>query len=264
MVNELIISWSLAALSYDEDNIIDNIKELFPKFKPHFKANNEHKSHFYGVVIDEENKRCFVVSRGTDGDKTLRGNLASWSYNANIIAGPDGVHNGFQKLGNDVINNQEFKNYFYKYNNRVIACGHSQGSGCSQYILCLLAENFPSVKEIKGYVFAAPPSGNQIFANRFKALEESGRISLDRYVTNRDPITSKFLRNTDSLLLNGVDVGNEIILPEMIKYDLKLANVLNHSTAIYNSGLMLLCSNDPKYTLEDLQMLGKVGKKIIN
>lgn len=183
MVSENIIAWSLAALSYDEDNIVDNVLKLFPKFKPHFKANNEHKSHFYGVVIDEENKRFFVVSRGTDGDKTLRGNLTSWLYDANIIVGADDVHNGFQKLGNAVIDDKDFKNYFYKFNRRGVVCGHSQGGSASQYILCLLGENFPSVKEIKGYVFAAAPSGKKLFADRYNKLAENGRISLDRYVT---------------------------------------------------------------------------------
>lgn len=259
MYETLIASWALAALSYDEDKVADHIRELFPEMCLHFKS-TKNGCHFYGVAMDDRSGTIYIVNRGTDG-YTPAGNFRSWMRNLRLLTGEDGVHNGFQEAGNRVID--DFKMYLYKYETCVV-CGHSQGAGVAQYELCLLAEYFPNLKTIHGDIFAAPPAFDNVGKARFDAHVADGRLSLDRYVTKGDPIDSNILRNPRSFLLGGCDVGREIELPTIIGYDLKIANVVKHSTRVYNAGLMQMCAADWSYKDADLRMLGMIGERIVN
>lgn len=258
-MKDLVNSWFLAALSYDEARVQYYVRELLPGLKTHFRA-TKHGNHFYGVALDDKNGRMWIVNRGTDGYNKM-GSFMSWGRNFRMLTSGDGVHNGFQDAGNRVID--EFKEYIYNYDTCYV-CGHSQGAGVAQYQLVLLAENFSNLKTIHGDIFAAPPAGNKIFKKRFNDHVKAGKISLDRYVVTGDPIDSNFLRNPASFILNGVDVGNEITLPKIIRYDLKVANVVKHSPLVYNAGLLLRCTEDGTYKRADLKMFSEIGKRIVN
>lgn len=251
------ITWALAALSYDEAKIITHILELF-NFRCKFQYDKNGK-HFYGIALDDDNGRIYIVNRGTDGFNKI-GNFESWMVNANMSTSGDGVHDGFQKAGDKVID--EFKNYIYNYDECFI-CGHSQGSGVTPYEACLVAENFKNIKKIHCDLFAAPPTGNQLFKDRF---DSHGNITCDRYITKGDPIYTPLFRNNYIDILAGKDVGTPIELPTIIGYDLKLANVVKHSSRIYNAGLMLRYAQnkDLGATMEDINMLGVVGERIVN
>jgi pimeloyl-ACP methyl ester carboxylesterase len=99
-----------------------------------------------------------------------------------------------------------FKNYIYNYDT-VVACGHSQGAGVSQYALCLLAENFPNLKRIHGDIFASPPTFNITGKKRFLAHSKKGAITLDRYLVDGDPIDSEALRNAKGVFYQKTITG---------------------------------------------------------
>lgn len=258
-MNTLVTSWALSALSYDEKGITKRIKTLFPHLKPRFK-HDHNGSHFYGAVADDINGVLYIVNRGTDGFNHL-GRFKSWARNLRLLTSGDGVHNGFQDAGNRVVD--DFKNGIYNYET-VVACGHSQGAGITQYILCILAENFSNLRCIHGDVFASPPTFNITSKKRFLAHSKKGAITLDRYLVDGDPIDSEILRNQKGAFLKGVDVGNEIILPTIVMYDLGLANVIKHSCRIYNAGLLQMCAADDRFTHDELKILAAVGDTLVN
>lgn len=256
MVNELITNFGMAALAYDEDNVVDNIKELFPWMKSHF-ISREGGAHFFGIVLDDINGCCYIVNRGTDGP-TKVANARSWGFDLNMWVNESGIHTGFSELAHAVIDSN-IKNYLYNYKT-VFLNSHSQGSGVLPIVQCLIAENFPKVKQIIGYAFASPPTGTEIFKKRFDEHVRSGKVKLTRYTVPNDSIDSEILRKPFGV----VEVGEEIYLPKIIKYRNIVTNVLSHSTAIYGASLLQLCTNDPKYTEQDLRMLAKINSKIIN
>jgi len=81
-----------------------------------------------------------------------------------------------------------------------------------------------------------------------------------------DPIGTSLFRNEDSILLDGVDVCEPHTLPSIIKYNLYLADVVKHSCKVYNAALiqMYLESEHPDQYLDDVLVLGKVGKLLGN
>lgn len=258
-MNTLITSWMLSALSYDEDNIVSNVYDFLPHVKCRFRK-TKNGDHFYGIVVDDKTGKFWIVNRGTDGDN-FYGKFKSWCRNLRVLTSGDGIQNGFQDAGDRII--EEYKNIICNYDAGFV-CGHSQGAGVAQYQLCLLTENFPNVKTIHGDVFAAPPTFNKIGFERFKKCLRTGKMSLDRYVVSGDPIDSGFFRNKNSLIFNGVDVGNEILLPEIIGYDLKVANVIKHSPRIYNAGLIIKALNDGVCGIDEIRMYAKIGIRIVN
>lgn len=252
------LSWIFSALSYDENKICEYILKYFPKFKCHFKAFND-GSVFCGVVIDEKNGRLWSVKRGTDGFNK-GGEIKSWIRDLNLITGSDGVHNGFQSIGN--MGFDYFKNYFYNVD-EIFVCGHSQGAGVAPYESCLVVENIPNIRHCHFDIWAAPPTGDERFFNRIKSHNINGILSGDRYISKKDPINTKLFRLDWIPLLDGVDVGEECYLPEIIGYNLGPGNYVNHSPKVYNAQMILFYLNI-KYThFEDYEILGKIHEKII-
>lgn len=253
-MNTVIISWLLSALSYDEQNIGDYITALLPGFKYHFKS-HDRGSHFYGVVTDDSEGRAWQVNRGTDGYDKF-GNAKSWINDLKICTGDDGVHDGFQMLGDTVFDNFKkiLENYDYLY-----ITGHSQGAGVSPYVACLCAENL-TIKHCQFDTFAVPPTGTPVFKKRVDDHLSSGKMSGCRYNTFADPITSFWIRK----LFNGADVGEEFILPKIIRYQLGPANAINHSCAIYNASMITHFAMIGDHHYEDYKMFGEIARRIVN
>ena len=253
------ISWALSALSYDENNVQRRISQLFPPFKTHFWSHN-HGSHFHGVVMDRENDRAWHVHRGTDGDNGY-GEFLSWLYDANMFFGPDGTHNGFCRLAHTAFD--EAKGYLEDYN-YLYECGHSQGSGVAPIDSCLCVENL-TFKHVQCDLFAAPPCFKLIGAVRFNKHMADGKLSCTRYVNPNDPVASSILRNGKSMLLNGVDVGEEVILADITPQRLGPIEVLNHSCAQYNAAYMIhLINNCNSVPVLDIKLLAEINEWIVN
>ena len=255
------ISWVLSALSYDEVNIVEYATTLFGKgFNADFQG-TKNGSHFYGIVIDKKEGRAWIVNRGTDG-YNKRGNLRSWvRYNANIFTGSDGVHNGFQRLGDRSFDN--IKHYLWDINT-VFCVGHSQGSAVAPYQACLCVENITSIKHVHFDLFANPPTGNKMFKRRVVKHFKGGKMSGDRYVNKDDIISSPLLRKKNSILLNGVDVGNEIKLPIFMRHKTLSTPFINHSCTTYNFLMFMLYAKMGYHHTEDYELLVKVHDLIVN
>jgi hypothetical protein len=256
-VRSWLISWFLAALIYDERKIIEYVTAVL-HMKCHFHGADD-GSEFFGVVIDDDNGIVYLPYRGTDG-YTPEGNIRSWVTDLRILPGRDGVANGFQDCGNAAFD--RFKNYLYHVDEVVIE-GHSKGGGVAPYEACLCVENLSHLQHVNVNVFAAPPTGDMTFYNRFAAHQETGKLSCTRYVLPGDPITSSVLRGPVPPL-NGVDVGDLTILPKLIRYKIGPAGTVNHSCTLYNAAIAIMLGNDPKATFEEFQFVGLIHKLLVN
>lgn len=258
-MNELIVSWGLAALSYNEDHIIDYVRELFG-LKVYCK-HDKNGSLFYGCAVDETTGRLNIFNRGTDGFNAI-GNAKSWVRNARLITGRDGIHNGFFDASAKV-----FESFLHQICDAetVIISGQSQGAALTTVESYIIASEVKSVKAIRGHAFACPPAFNKHGAERFKPYLDSNRVTLTRYNTTGDPVDSDALRDDDSLLRDGVDVGDEIELFPIIKFKCPISmRLIRHSNAITNAALMQMEAMKDNPSIEDIRLLGEIGKRIIN
>lgn len=255
MLSQRTKNFICAALCYREDKVQELIYKVLG-LKSHWIAGHRGNS-FYGVVLDPKNDTLIVVCRGTDGFDWI-GKLQSWWRNARILTGSNGIHNGFEDLGNEII--EFIKPYLLKFK-LIEFTGHSQGTGPSQYMLKVIGDfitkgQVTNVKHAHADIFAYAPCGDERFVaviDRYKAL---GLISCDGWLTDGDPIGSEILRNEDSVLLDGVDICNKHMLPILVKYDLKVFNAAKHSTKLYNAGLVFQCLREGK--LIDAEYLANV------
>lgn len=265
-MNDSILSWALAALSYDEKNMPDHIAHFFPGCRFHLKY-TENGSHFYGIVIDNNTGLARVFNRGTDAFNFV-GKLQAWWTNLNHSTSGDGVYDGFQKTGDTVFN--EFKKYLYDVDHAVFS-GHSQGGLCS-YVSCLAVENI-NLKTVHFDPFATPPIGDEMYAKRVQDHIDNKSItkknpdcyfSGNNFVNSGDIIATKFLREPMWPFKAGVDVGTKIDLGKGIRQDVgKIDDLINHSPAVYN-WMMLQKIAKVTLHLEDVKTLAEIGERIIN
>lgn len=251
---------ALAFWSYDEENCVDKINRAFRgRLRPHF-VKSPDGSHFYGMVSDPDTGTAWIVSRGTDGD-TPAGNARSWLYNANVFTGRDGMHNGFQERANIVFD--RFKSDLPRFY-RVVFVGHSQGAAVSQILAKLACENLSSDKTIDFIVFAAPPPGNRVFAATLMPYFINRQLTGVRWIMPGDPIATPLLRNEKSWLFNGVDNGEERMLPDLIQYKIGPAEVAMHSCRIYTTAMMLQMALDGGHTDTQYEFMGQVFRWCAN
>jgi hypothetical protein len=203
MFSEKVIPWAFASLSYNEQQFSDYVQWVIPGSKFVIETFDRGAISF-SLVMDKKNGRAWIVNRGTDGFDAL-GNIRSWLIDASIATSGDGVHNGFQMVGDKAFD--FFKNDLENFDH-IILCGHSQGAGVAPYEAVLCVENL-TLKSVIFFVYAAPPTGNQLFADRVNRCIDSGKLTGYRYVNPHDPIASEKLRNQNSSILNGVDVGRK-------------------------------------------------------
>jgi hypothetical protein len=254
-MTKLTKAWAFAALAYDENKFVDHVFDLFG-LRAHV-MHDKTFSYFAGVIPDEKENTLYIFNRGTDGANWI-GNFESWARNFRVLTGGDGVHNGFQDLGNKVID--KFKEYIYRYDNIVIS-GQSQGAGVTPYEACLITENFRNVDHVHGFSFAAPPTGNKLFAQRCQGHIKNGAMTLKRYNNHGDPIDSEFLRGG---FLDAVDVGEEITLPRIIRFESTMSlRLIQHSNAVTNAALMQLYAMSGMAN-DELVMLGRIGERVVN
>jgi hypothetical protein len=256
-IRQWLISWFLAALIYDEKKITEYVTSIL-RLKCHFYGTDD-GSEFFGAVVDDDNGVVYLPYRGTDG-YTPEGNLKSWANDLNILAGSDGVADGFQECGNMAFD--RFKHYLYHVDD-VVLQGHSKGGGVVPYEACLCAENISTLNNVRFDVFANPPTGNMTFYNRVAAHEASGRLSGTRTVLPGDPLASSVLRGTVPPL-DGVDVGRLIELPRLIRYKIGPAGAVNHSCTLYNAAIAIKLSNDPTTTFDEFRLVGMIHKLLVN
>lgn len=253
------ISWVLAILSYDEDHAVDNVRQLFPSFKVHFWI-SKRGSHAHGVALDDDEGRAWHFHRGTDGFSTL-GKAISWFNNACMVAGRDGTHNGFDRLAHRAFDDCKLylENYDYLYES-----GHSQGAGVAPLDACLCVENL-TLKHVQCDLFATPPCVKKAGKRRIDNHINNGIVSGNRYVMPGDPISSNKLRNENSILLNGEDVFEEVLLPDLLIHEVGFLEVINHSGRFYNAGYMQHLINWTNALPEpDLKLLAKINDWIVN
>ena len=255
-VKPWLISWFLASLIYDEKNITEYVTNIL-RMKCKFKG-TDNGSEFYGVVIDEERGHAYLPYRGTDGYDS-RGNFRSWANNFDIKTSGDGVEDGFQRCGDAHFN--EFKHYLYGVETASLE-GHSKGAGVVPYEACLCVENIRNLT-VTVDAFANPPTGNELFARRFNSHMEAGLISGHRWMHPGDPIASKLFR-CGIPPLNGVDVLPLVELPQLIRYKLGPAGVVNHSCFLYNASISVMMNMDPSATGWDHTLLGIIHERLVN
>lgn len=258
---ESTISLVLAGLAYDEDNVVDKIKMLFPSLKPHFWGHNG-GSHFHGVVEDKNRKRIRSVGRGTDGYR-FGGKLLSWMTNARLLKTKEGFHRGFYRYAE-----RSFKlERHYLENYEYINMGdHSQGCGYGVIEAYLICKYLKSVKHVTCSLFSAPPAMDERGAKLINDYIESGKLSIDNYWTPGDPISSRVLRNPDSILFNGKDVGTSIKLPDLIEAKrYRIVDVVSHSPrmniAAFIIHLIDRCNDMPK---ADFKLLAQALRMMVN
>lgn len=252
------ISWALSALAYDENRMVDHVQKLFPSFKTHCWS-HDNGSHFHGVTIDPR-IRIWHWHRGTDGYDTL-GKLESWFNNFCVGTGKDGTHNGMDRLAHHAFDDAKY--YLEKYD-YIYECGHSQGGGVAPLDACLCVENL-TPKHVHADLFSAPPCVTPTGAKRINMYIHNGMLSCNRYVMPGDPIASQALRMQRLPLLNGEDVGEEVILPDLFVQRIGPGELLNHSCRVQNAAYMMLIT---KYSFEppakDLKLLSKIHDWIVN
>jgi len=232
-MREDITAWALASLCYDEENF-PGIIELFFKTSRYRMWKKENGSQFYGFVMINDDIWIFI--RGTDGDNLL-GKAEAWLSNLNLKKGNDGQFDGFQNVANEVFDN--IKRSLYGVGNIYIV-GHSQGAGIAQNLVKLVAENIGYADELVFYLYASPPAGNQIFYDRIKVLSEAKKIRGYNYSTPGDPVCSDKLRRKDAVILDGCDIGQNILLPGVITYfsSVPLCTI-QHSPQVYTIAMMI-------------------------
>jgi hypothetical protein len=257
--NKSILSWGLASLAYDIGNFEQNIAFLFPGEEFHAFTEDDGMN-FYGIVLDKSNHIAWIFIRGTGG-KTWLGEMKSWLEDLNHWHGGDGVYDGFQDAGNRVFD--RVKQYL-PYFRSVIVTGHSKGAGVTPYVARLCAQNIVALQNIHFDLFAAPPTGIQMFADSLKPYFENGLMTGDRYVSD-DIIYTDALRNKKCAFFNGVDVGTMIRLPKILKHDAGIIDdLMRHSPAVINAQLMQLFAAAKFNHVDDFHLLGEIGKRIIN
>lgn len=252
-------AWFFSALSYDEDKVQDYIHEFFPNHTTHF-IKNEDGSHFYGLVTDEKTKTAYIVSRGTDGDNFF-GNMHSWLHDFDIFNGEDGTHNGFQKLGDIVFN--QFKDRLPNYKT-IVCCGHSQGGGVSQRLGQLCCRHLSKEKTIRLELFSSPPFFNKVAIDEINGFLDSGRMQCNRWYMPGDPVSSKFLRDQKHILLNWIDIGIDNKLPDLIQYNISIADTVNHSCKMVTAGIIMQCAIQKIVIAEYYHLLGEIFKRCVN
>lgn len=264
LTSELIRAWGLAALIYTKKNasdttFMDCTRSLFGlKVYEKFDSTG---SLLYACAIDEKTGELHIVNRGTAGFGWW-GNLMSWCRNANIPTGRDGIHNGFGAASEHIIESFEHQ---IKDAETVRIQGQSQGAGLTIVESYLIAERFKNVKKIIANAFACPPVFDKKGAAAIMPYIDSGIIELTRWNGHGDPIDSEVLRNEHSIFLDGVDVGNEITLHPIIKFESTPSlHLIQHSNAITNASLMQMFSMCENVNINELRLLGKIGKRIIN
>lgn len=232
------ISTSLALMAYNEDKIGDYARELFG-LKPHFIKLPGGKL-FWGICIDEKNHTFYLVIRGTDGDTPIS-NMESWANNFRLLCGLDGVHNGFQMDGNIIFDS--LKEYFPKYSHGYIS-GQSKGGSILPYVQRLVAENTNC--NTHGDAFAAFPCFNEVGARVYNKHVMEGRCTLNSWRIKRDPANLAFLRNQDSAIFNGVDVGEQVWLPTINDHKIGSfdTNPFNHSCRVICVTKAVYCMNE--------------------
>lgn len=269
ITSETIKSWGLAALSYEEVKLIDAARELF-ELKMYCKLDDKHGSLFAGCAFDKSAGSLRIVNRGTDG-LDYYGNKKSWFRNARIVAGKDGIHNGFASAADDVI-----EWFFHQICDAesIVISGQSQGSDLSLVEAYFIAKSFPNIRRIHVDAFSCFPAFNQKGADNFKPYLDSGRVTIHRYDAKGDPSRWSIFRDPKSILRDGVDVGLGIELFSVIKFSSTLSlKLIPHSNAVTNSALFQMVSVQARGSISgpeimenfnNLVMLGKIGERIIN
>lgn len=276
LTSELITAWGLSSLIYTkrsaEDTTFVNYARSLFGLKVYEKFDST-GSLLYACAMDEKTGELHIINRGTSGF-TWWGNLMSWCRNANIPTGFDGIHNGFGGASEKII--ESFKHQIMDADTIRIQ-GQSQGAGLTIAESFHIADKFKNVKKIIANAFACPPVFDKKGAAAMLPYIESGRAELTRWNGHGDPIDSEVLRNEKSIFLDGVDVGKEITLYQVIRFESTPSlHVIQHSNAVTNASLMQMFSESAEWFIskemfdeankvfECIVMLGKIGRRIIN
>ena len=244
------ISAVLASLIYDEENFIGSCHELLD-FKAHCWTVPNQK-YFYAVVIDDANRRLWIVYRGTDG-KTPWGKLLSWTtINLRYRANKLGFHTGFDSIAKKSA--QNISAYIYS-GYTVYVTGQSQGAGVSVPAAFGLCD---AVGHLQADLWCAPPAVNENGRQLVKRKMEEGRLSINNWVSPGDLISKKFLRQRKGDLA-GRDVGEPRLLGDIIHPKYGLFEPVSHSPRVMLAGylawLIEKCHDVPQ---EDVKLISHV------
>jgi len=211
----------------------------------------------------------YKFERGTGGFDRLA-ELLSWARNANILKGDDNQCNGPQDEGNRSFD--QFKSYIENAQ-RLIIGGHSKGSRTGQriaWLSCRLkeSENLRGLKHVSLYQWAAFPLGDQSFANVMQQYVDSGLLENYLFSMPGDPANSELFHDEDNPFLDGVDTGEIVKLPQVVKSsfykkpDLGL-RLIAHSCTI-QSFAMLSYLVDTEASIDQIVKMNKIIKYCTN
>ena len=72
------------------------------------------------------------------------------------------------------------------------------------------------------------------------------------------------LRDQKHILLNGVDIGYEIKLPDLIQYNIGPVEMINHSCRMYTAGITMKCAIEKAGSEYVFELLGEIFKRCVN
>lgn len=220
-------AWFFSAVAYDEDNCVEIIESAFPNHTAHFEG-TKGSAHFYGMVVDKVNRTAYLVCRGTDG-KNLLAKTYAWYKNIETAhAGPDGVGDGAQDIGNDVFD--RFKSRLYDYP-CWIHTGHSWGGMACQRTAQLNCRHGGEDQHVLCYPFAAPSIFKEPAGAEMTGYINGGVLTLERTYVPGDPLGSVSIAKN----LGAEEVGERIILPDPIMQKVGPIDILCHSPRIYTA-----------------------------
>jgi hypothetical protein len=100
--------------------------------------------------------------------------------------------------------------------------------------------------EVEFIAFSGPPPGDARYASLVDSALKSGGLKGKLYVMPQDPVSSRKLRRQNSVFLDGVDVGDVILLPDINLYDgSRIVGLINHSGRQWNASLALFLGIPP-------------------
>lgn len=253
-----------SVVAYRVKDCVEIIESTFPNHTAHFKG-DKGNAHFSGMVVDKVGKEAFFVERGTGGDNGIAEAIA-WYHDLMIAkTGPDGVGDGAQHHANETF--EWFKSHFYNYNTWT-TCGHSMGNMAAQALIYLMCNERSKANNQRFlcYGFSGTPVFKGPAVSKINALLQErncrGEKLLDIYRTTvpGDPLGSDIFRSK----LGGVDVGENVFIPDIIHQRIGPAEAINHSPSILIASIARQMDYDRDFDPVKRYIIAEAARYCIN
>jgi hypothetical protein len=240
-------AWAFASLIYRKEDFITLVRSLFRSYTVR-QWSSKHGSMAGAIVYDWDHDQAFFVARGTDGDDIL-GSIRSWLYDLQVAKNKDGGHSGFASVSRQMMRSLPVG----RTPRNVYFTGTSMGAAVSVHNAFSYFKKNTQSANIRFISFSGPPPGDEHFAelvnNYLQDPKGDAHFSGRLYVMPQDPVSSKKLRRQNSVFLDGVDIGELVLLPDINLYDGNvLTGLINHSGRQWNACLGLWMNIPPDTT----------------